>query len=1793
MHSHAIRISGIQVRNLKNISVEFNPREIVLFTGLSGSGKTSLAFDTINALGIHRYLSTVPSFLAQACVHLPEPVVEACVGLSPTLAVQQNYFSHNTRTTVGTTSQISHYLSLLFALDGEIVDPNTKQSLRLTNKEYIIAFLLSLPEQTQLTFLAPIVHKTPAHIQQYIRDGYTKIRIHDSIQSIYAFISTGIPQQTPAYIIIDTCIKNVSNQARLKVSLFAALELGNGQCSIMIDEKEQTFTTYAGNSSTNQSIPSLTFQDFSPHGFQTRCHACQGSGLTVRITSPSLIQPHKSIIENNFSFIKTTSSTFYKNLYHSFADHFQFDINTPWEHLSQEIQHAFLYGKGYLSLPISLFDPSLGKKTTSYKIWKGALNELGEKIRYSTNPHKYIPPGIATETCTQCKGTGLGPLAVSATWNHRYYDELQNMSFSHIYDILNNSSPSPIIQDIVQALLFRLSIFIDLGLSYLTPSRSLSTLSGGEQERTALAKHIGTNLKGITYVLDEPSIGLHPRDIEKLTQVILKLRDQGNTILLVEHEDSMLSIANRVIDIGPGAGIFGGTIQFNGSPKEFLQKSNSLTAQYLRREKTLSLPPKQLKPTSFLSLKNANIHNLKDVSISFPLGRITAVTGVSGSGKSSLINEWLIPQLELYLETNHSPYVHISNGSLSHLVHVSRDLPHKTQRSIPLTYMKAFDALRLLFADLPKSRQFGFTKSHFSFNLPIGACLECKGLGWISNNDFTHIQCPTCNGQRFQPQILEIRYHDKTISDILDMTALEGAKFFQDEPKLYEPIRALCSLGLDYLPLGRPLFSLSGGEIQKLKLAYEFLYPRKNPTLYVLDEPSIGLHTHDLQALINTFSTLIQNQHTVVIIEHNMHLVQAADHIIELGPEGGEQGGELLACCPIEQFIKKNTYTAQALRPYVENTVPLPSIQSFPIPKPTHAINIYDAYQGTLKHINLSIPNYALSVITGPSASGKHTLLFDVLYAYGNITYTEILPPYLRQILIKKTPNPKVKVIQGLAPVIAIRNISKPTQSRLHLAYALDITSQLESLFVMYGQPYAPDTGEALRKITPENIAHYLVKKYNQKYLTVTVPIAPYEDLSLFIQEKQQKGFVKLFANGIFYDLEDSLPHQLHHPALVIQHIRAIESNQTHLQSALSLAFSFSQQTQILIHTDDSIRTCLFPAEGWFDSKGGAYPILTKKMFSPYHAEGRCQTCQGSGEFSSLILQQQDPVLHNYTPLKLFQELCPQAPLQPLYSLLEKLQLSHTDTFASMSFEDFSALCTGQFPFVGLESLLAQHAKNLNLHSHLQSLISLDTCPNCSGTGIHSYARHVRIHNLSIIDLYTQEVSSLQTFLSSWNTNPIPVVQDIQTKLLFLHKVGLSYVCLGQKQYTLSCGEIYRLHLAKKLSSQLTDVVYLLEDPLSGLHRHDQTILSKLLQEIVAQGNTVIASDRTQQLIPYAHHTIYLGPGSGPQGGNIISKQEFAPIDINKIQIPPKTNKKKPLSIHFSAHFCKNMQITLPLHALTTIIGVSGSGKTTLLKEGIYKKASQIVAQHSDSFSKMIFIDSAPLTASSRSDLGTYFDITPTLRDFFASLSQAKSLNITPSMLSPNTKQGQCPDCLGLGYRTIDRAFYALETIPCSTCLGFRIQSLSREVIYQNKHFGQILQTPIQEILKIFPFLKKIQAPIHALMDMGLGYLQLGQPFSSLSISEKACIKIIKHLGIPPKQPSLFLLDELVAVLDQKQKIATYNLYLKLIHEGHSIVHIDNDLQFIQYADHLIELGPGAGNHGGKVIFSGDPQTYL
>ncbi|EPP34437.1 excinuclease ABC subunit A [Chlamydia ibidis] len=1781
-------ISGINVRNLKNVSIEFLSGEIVLLTGVSGSGKSSLAFDTIYAAGRKRYIATLPSFFANITGTLPTPDVQEIRGLSPTIAVKQNYFTQHAHATVGSATEIFKHLALLFSLEAEARDPETKQILNLQSKEKILAILEDIPDGSQLLLLSPISSGDQKNVQELIKQGFTKIRINNETVPIYSFLSSGIENYYEAQVVVDSFVKNDKNSARLKLSALTALELGKGHCFAMINGGESlSFSTEIRSSTSQEKFTPLTPDLFSPSSIHGRCLQCQGSGLYITIDDSNLINRDLSIQQNCCSLARSSLSVVYHGIYQALADTLDFDLDTPWKDLSENIQNIFLYGGNNLILPVYLFDPSLGKKKLSHKLWRGILNDIGEKARYAADPQRHIPKGTSCNICQKCSGTGINSFALSATWHGKTFADFYHLSLGDLHTFVSSiKTYSSFVKEVLDGLTSRLSCLIDLGLSYLTPGRAVATLSGGEQERTALAQHLGSGLLGITYILDEPSIGLHPRDTQKLIEIIQRLRDQGNTVILVEHDEQMISFVDRVIDIGPGAGIFGGQVLFNGSPKQFLETSNTITSRYLRNEEKIALPKRREPPKGFLSLSGATIHNLKNISIQLPLERISAITGVSGSGKSSLINNTLVPAMQDFLDGNTTSKLSITGGDIERIVHITRDLPGRSQRSTPITYIKALDDIRELFANQTRSRHLGFTKKHFSFNLPQGACSECQGLGSSTiSEDLSPLPCSVCHGKRFQSQVLEVTYQGKNISDILEMTAHEAEQFFQICPKIHEKIHTLCLLGLGHLPLGRPLSSLSGGEIQRLKLAFELLIPTQKPTLYVLDEPTTGLHTHDIKSLITILLSMTMQKHTVVIIEHNMHVIKIADHIVELGPEGGDRGGYLLASCSPEDLVNLSTPTALALRPYIQdNSSSIILSPKTPVKSSPKSITIRDAHHNNLKHIDLSIPRNCLTTVVGPSASGKYSLVFNVLYSYGNIAYAELFPTYLRQTLINKTPLPLVKDVRGLSPVISIKKTNPGKNSRHSVASALGISNSLEKLFATYGHPHIPETKEPLHKITLESIVETLLKNYENNYITITTPIELENDREFLLDTKRKEGFVKLYANGTIYDLDGPLPKKLINPAIIIQHTKITRGKASTLLSSLAIAFSASSCPILYLNVSgDPISLCY--TLGWSDADGNSYPQITRKTLSPEHEEGRCPQCNGTGSIDTISLESHKSKISNYTPIELWQLFFPNSSTKDLENLLSFLGIDLSTKICDLDPKQFSILCKGKKHAKGLDHLLTQQHYCLTSSQILDSLVLPISCPLCHGFGIHPYGQNVLINGVSIIDIYKNDSQYLKTFLSSLNRE---YVHDLLEQLALLERVGLEYITLGQRQDSLSDGEAYRLHIAKKISTNLRDIVYLLEDPISGLHPKDQTCLIHLLRDLVESNNTVIATDRNDLLHAYTDNTIYLGPGSGPDGGSIVSALPHIDTHIPCSSI----SKQNLLKIEVSAHNLINLKVSIPLGSLVAIGGVSGSGKTSLLTEGIYKHAEHYLNLKGmeKEFQKILFLDSYPIVTSIRSDISTYFSIAPALREFYASLTQAKALQISPSMLSPNTKQGQCSDCLGLGYRMIDRAFYALEKQVCSVCSGFRLNPLSQEVKYEGKHFGQLLQTSIADIHSMFPFIKKIQAPINALIKARLDYLTLGQNLSSLSRSEKIAIKIAKHLYLSPKEPTLFLLDELSSSLDNLRKEELIHLLRHLVTLGHSVVYIDHDRNMLKHADYFIELGPGSGRNGGKIIFSGHPK---
>lgn len=937
MQNKKIIVKGAKANNLKNIDLEIPRDKLVVFTGLSGSGKSSLAFDTIYAEGQRRYIESLSSYARQFLGQMDKPDVEYIEGLSPAISIDQKTTSKNPRSTVGTVTEIYDYLRLIYARIGIPHCPVCGREISMETVDGIVDKVLKLPEGEKIQILAPLVRgKKGEHVKvldSARKSGYVRVRVDGSIYDLSEEIKLDKNIKHSIEVVVDRLVINDGIRSRLADSVDTACNLSDGAVIVdVVGKDELLFSQKFACPEHGTCIEEMAPRSFSFNNPYGSCPRCMGLGTFMRI-NPDLVIPNKNLSINQGAILASgwsnaDSGTIAQMYYSALAEEYGFSLDTPIKDLSEEQLNALLYGTNGKRIKMTRVNAyGSGTYLTEFE---GVINNLQRRYNETTSEYSRaeITKVMDECNCPECNGKRLNKSALAVTIGGKNIIEFTELSISkaiEFIDSLELTEKQHMIADmIIKEIRQRLSFLASVGLDYLTLSRSAGTLSGGESQRIRLATQIGSSLMGVLYILDEPSIGLHQRDNDKLLGTLRELRDIGNTLIVVEHDEDTIRSADYVVDIGPGAGVHGGEVVYSGNVEGLLKCKKSITGQYLSGKKKIEVPAERRKGNgNSLIIRNASENNLKNIDVEIPLGEFVCVTGVSGSGKSSLINEILYKKLANELN-NAKKAVGKVDGidgieNLDKVINIDQSPIGRTPRSNPATYTGVFNDIRELFASTQDAKIRGYSASRFSFNVKGGRCEACQGDGIIKieMNFFpdVYVPCDVCKGAKYNRETLEVHYKGKTISDVLEMTVEEGMEFFKNQSKIYRKLKTLYDVGLGYIKIGQPATTLSGGEAQRVKLSTELSKIATGRTIYILDEPTTGLHTADVHGLINVLQRLVDKGNTVVVIEHNLDVIKVSDHIIDLGPEGGDKGGNIVVCGTPEEVAKcKKSYTGQYLK---------------------------------------------------------------------------------------------------------------------------------------------------------------------------------------------------------------------------------------------------------------------------------------------------------------------------------------------------------------------------------------------------------------------------------------------------------------------------------------------------------------------------------------------------------------------------------------------------------------------------------------------------------------------------------------------------------------------------------------------------------------------------------------------------------------------------------------------------------------------------------------------------------------
>jgi excinuclease ABC subunit A len=1756
-----IDVVGARQNNLKGIDLQLPLGELIVVTGVSGSGKSSLAFDTIYAEGQRRYVETFSPYARQFLDRMDKPKADRIDGIPPAIAIDQTNPVKTSRSTVGTMTELNDHLKLLFARAAQLFCRNCGKPVRRDTPDSIYEQLPKSEGELLITFPVPIAKNfTEMEIRELLaKQGYHKIEKRgDALE-----------------VIQDTVAFTDKNRARIVEALEAALKVGNGRVAVNGQKFSSDLHCAECDIHYRDPVPSL-FSFNSPIG---ACEKCRGFGRTIGIDYDLVIPDDtKSLADGAVKPWQTESYEECQDDLIKYARKTGIPINTPWRELADAQRRWVIDGIGpwedQVWYGVKRFFDWL--ETKSYKMH---IRVLLSKYR------TYVP-------CKTCGGARLKPDALLWRVNGKNIHEVALLPIDRCYEFFQDLKlPAPLDEadDLLLAeIRTRLRYLVDVGLGYLTLDRQSRTLSGGEVQRVNLTTALGTSLVNTLYVLDEPSIGLHPRDINRLIGILHRLRDAGNTLLVVEHDPDVIRAADRILDLGPGPGERGGEIVFFGRQQQLLGAKHSLTAQYLRGEKTVGMGVLHAVPSgkaASLRILGAREHNLKNIDVEIPLNRLVCVTGVSGSGKSTLIQDVLYNAL---CKLKHKPdepagrHRSISgHEKIEDVVMVDQSPIGRTTRSNPASYVGAFDTIRKLFAAESLAKERSYTAGTFSFNSGEGRCPTCGGNGFehveMQFLSDVYLRCPDCDGKRYRPEVLEVRIKGKSIADVLDMTANEACEFFATHPEVLRALEPLRSVGLGYMKLGQPVPTLSGGEAQRLKLAGHLVQTSSKRTLFLFDEPTTGLHFDDIATLLHAFHQLIERGHSIVVIEHNLDVIRAADWIIDLGPEGGDAGGEIICVgTPVDVAKCERGHTGAALR----GSSALLKVAESPAPLyaagPNHSIRIHNAREHNLKSIDVNVPRDKFTVVTGISGSGKSTLAFDILFAEGQRRYLESLNAYARQ-FVQPASRPDVDAIFGIPPTVAIEQRTSRGGRKSTVATVTEIYHFLRLLFVKLGTQYCPDCSIPIQPQTREVILAKLMKDYRGQRIELLAPLIVarkgyYTDLA---QWALRKGFALLRVDGEFLPTADwpRLDRFKEHNIEMPVGAREVSPKYEMLLSELLDAALEYGKGLVIVSSPRKHEETLFSTRRACPKCSRSFEELDPRLFSFNSKHGWCPKCFGTG--------------------------------------LQFFGFSEEHTGEEIWWNEW---------FEGQER----------------------PCPACHGQRLRPEALAVKFQGMNITKMTAWSVTDAEKHFreSTLSGRDADIARDIvaelQSRLRFLDKVGLSYLSLDRAAPTLSGGEAQRIRLASQLGSNLRGVCYILDEPTIGLHPRDNLMLLDTLHELEAKGNTVVVVEHDEDTIRRAEHIIDLGPGAGSNGGRLVAEGTIKdivrceesltgkllrePLRHPLRKSPRKTASHTVEIVGATLHNLKNVTVKIPLQRLVCVSGVSGSGKSTLVRNVLHENLKVLVGKsfakgrpHNqlrgceqirgvEHVARVLEVDQTPIGKTPRSCPATYVGFWDEIRKLFAATTEAKMRGYGPSRFSFNVASGRCPECEGQGRKKIEMSFLPDVHVTCDACRGKRFTPETLAVQYKGKSIGDVLNMSVDEAVEFFAAHRQIHHGLKLLQEVGLGYLTLGQQSPTLSGGEAQRIKLVTELAKAKgeesdvarlKSGALYVLDEPTIGLHMADVEKLIRVLHRLVDAGNTVIIIEHNLDIIAEADWIIDLGPEGGDAGGHIVTQGTPEQVI
>jgi excinuclease ABC subunit A len=1755
-------LEGAETHNLKGVDLTLVPGEVVAIAGVSGAGKSSLAIDTLYAEGQRRFVESFSPYARQFLERLERPPLRSLEPVPAGIAVDRRAPVKSSRSTVATMADIDPYLSALFLRESRPVCPEHGAEAVFFDPRGAAEHLsVVLGETRTILSYAHAVRDQEGYLEvreTLIKEGYRRVlRGGEAVDLDTLAPSKAVARGGKLEVVLDRLVP-ARDVGRLQQGIEAGWGRAEGLVTAHVEGRAVAVRRGYGCPDCGRALPSARSGLFSYDSPIGACGTCRGFGRTLGIDVQKVLpDPTRSLAKGAVRPWRGASTKWERSELAKMCKRNGVPFDVPWGELTPAQKDVVLNGDG--SWNKGKFPGVLGwfrwLETKTYKLHVRVL-----LARYRSY-----------DLCHACGGKRLNDAALAFRVAGRSLAEWHDLEIGAarrlVAELATHSGQGELAR---RELEHRLTYLERVGLGYLTLDRQARTLSGGEAQRVTLTAALGTSLESALFVLDEPTVGLHPSDVPPLGALLRELAERNNVVLLVEHDPTLLRGADRVVEVGPGAGSQGGRIVKDAPPAAFADDTTA-TGRALRGAPFGQRTPR--KPTGSLTVRGATENNLRDVDVTFPLGVVCAVTGPSGSGKSTLAVDIVyralarrLGDLDLELPGAHRA---LEGADAVKRVTLVDQLPlGRTSRGNAATYTKAWDTVRALYAKEPEAAARGLGPSSFSFNVADGRCDACSGEGYETvEMQFladVRLLCPVCKGKRFQERVLAVRHRGVSIAELLDVTVADALALFEGEAAVQRALGPLELLGLGYLRLGQPLSTLSGGEAQRLKLA-RALGEHRPGSLLVLDEPSAGLHADEVARVLHVLDVIVEGGGSVLVVEHDLDLVASCDHVVDLGPGAGSAGGRLVATGTPAELERLDTRTGLALaerakeRAAARATTPSNGAARshdangsarWRAPGP-RSLAVSHAREHNLKDVSLSIPHGALTVVTGPSGSGKSTLAFDVVFAEGQRRFLETLTPYARQFL-PTMPRPDVDSVTGIPPAIALEQRTARAGVNSTVATVTEVAHYLRLLFAKVGVPHCPEHDEPIARATPSAVAAAVAKVRGRRYLLAPVVRARKGTYLEVFEAAQRAQIERAFADGVLVSTDDppKLKKSVEHTIDLV--IAAFEEPKTFAAADLERALHWGEGALKL--RSETGKEELFSTTSACPSCGFSVPELDPRWFSFNTKQGRCETCEGAG-------------------------------------------------------------------------VLVEETRRRRAKKGESAVVLVERpCSGCAGSRLSPVPRAVRLSGQRYHEFSRLSVRAALAVVRSFRfegdaaTLSKAALAELVRRLEFLETVGLGYLSLDRPARTLSGGEMQRLRLAAQLGAGLTGALYVLDEPTIGLHPRDTGRLLENLERLVDLGSTVLVVEHDVDTIRAADHLVDLGPGGGSRGGEVVAAG--APRDVlssplsptgralshpaPRRQALPVPSKHPELALRgATANNLKGGDLEIPLGRLVVVAGVSGSGKSTLVQRVLLpavRKALGLVTEEPgthlglegfEALERALSVDQSPIGRTPRSVPATFLGIWDLIRRLFAATPEAKVLGFDAGRFSFNVaKGGRCPTCEGQGVITHEMSFLPDVVTPCSACGGKRFEPQTLGVHFHGHSVGDVLGLTAEQAAVLFEHHPAIAAPLRTLSDLGAGYVTLGQGSHTLSGGEAQRLKLATELTAGARHGrTLYVLDEPTTGLHVADVQKLVHVLGRLVERGDTLVVIEHHPDVMAGADYLVELGPEGGDAGGRIVAAGPPRS--